>query len=295
MIKFLEKNYKWIARVLVIVWVLLILKLWLMWLSINSWSSGWFLALPSLWDFEYIWMSAWYISTLFLIISIYLLYKYKNKKDKNTKIKIALFIFVLWLFSNQIFLLFSPDFKFFMTPVTSQYKDQDWNVTDVDKYLEMIWKYCDYKVAGTLKYRVTRYDMCSENDKFQTFFKTADEYIKVLEYAKNHDDKLLYERTYWWVNKFWVEKILEKYDDVTFQAYVISNWFIDYSHEFIYRKKINNSKVLDLLNFYTESVKDNINLSNKNPQHDIRLYWENYRKELNNRIKQIPEINYKIF
>lgn len=296
--EYLEKNNKILSNTFITVWMFFMLKLWLMWFSISAWSSWWFLALPSLWSFEYTWMSAWYISSIFIILSVFLIYKIRLIKNDSIRLKIALFILILWLLSKQIFFIFAPDFKFYMTPVTKQYKDKEWNVTDVDKYLELVWKYCDYKVSGRLEYRKSRADMCSENDKYQTFFKTADEYIKVLEYAKNNDDRSLYQRTYWWVNKFWVEKILEKYDDVTFQAYVINNWDISESKEIIYRqniKNIKNIKILELLNFYDNSVNENIKLMKSDSNHDIRAYWENYRKEFTNKIKQIPEVNYKIF
>ena len=170
--KFIDRYYnKWIVRGLVIVWVLFMLKLILMWVSIWSSTSWWFLALPAFWDFEYYWMSSSYIWLILIIISIYFIYKISKTKNKTNKILLALIIFFLWLISKQVFFLFSPDFKFYMTPVTSQYKDKEGNVTDVDKYLDSIWKYCDYKIGGALGYKRARVDMCTENDKYQTFFK----------------------------------------------------------------------------------------------------------------------------
>lgn len=292
--EYLQKNNKILINILITVWMFFMLKLWLMWFSIKAWSSWWFLALPSLWSFEYTWMSAWYISLLFIILSIFLIYKIRYIKNGSTKLKIALFILILWLLSKQIFFIFAPDFKFYMTPVTKQYKDKEWNVTDVDKYLELVGKYCDYKVAGILEYRKSRGDMCSENDKYQTFFKTADEYIKVLEYAKNNDDRTLYQRTYWWVNKFWVEKILGKYDDVTFQAYVIDKiGDLEKLKSFI--AYIKNPKLIEILNNNIGSIEYYNNNKDKFTQNEWYDYWDKLSNDFTSWIKQIPEVNYKIF
>jgi hypothetical protein len=292
-LKFLEKNSKWLVIFLVGMGLFFIFKLWLVWMEIRERWGWWYIDLSIWWSFDYYWISAWYIAIALLIVSVFLIFLIKNTKNKVKKIQIAFLIFILWIIWKQIFFLVSPDFKFYLTPVISQYKDKEWMVTDIDKYLELIWKYCPYVGDNSLNFMYSKLDMCSQNDKFQTFFNTADEYIKVLEYAKNNDHKLLYDRTYWWVNKFWVEKILEKYNDETFQAYVIKRTSnINILSSLL--KYINNKMLIKVLNDEIYKIKFYFENEENYNQNEWYKYLDELDENFMKKIKNIPYINYNI-
>ena len=287
--EFLEKNYKWIVGIFVFIWIFFILKLWLIW-SNTWWCGGWWISICIVPSFEYYWISAWYIAVIFLWISIYLINRIKKSDNKIKKIQIAFLILILWLIWKPLFFLVSPDFKFYLNDAV--YKDSNNNLVDIDKYLEEVNKYCN---------NVENYDfynsvltMCSW--KFENDFATSEEYIKVLESAKKNNFAYLYYLTYRWIwKKVSLEEMIEKYNDDTFYVYVIFEWSISLKDMELLKKHLKNKKILELYNYFINSIIENKELIKIDKYHNYRKYWENYNKELKNKIKQIPEINNKIF
>jgi hypothetical protein len=296
---FLEKNYKKITTILILLWFYLIIKLWLFWANFICWSS-WYISICIIPDFEYTWTNAWYVSVCFLILSIILFIPLLNTKDKIKKISISLVILFMWLIWKSLFYLISPDFKFYENGEKS-YSDKDWNVTDMDKYLESMWKYCDNSKDDFKMRWLRRSDWCSWQYLYD--YKTAEEYAKVFDYANKHNLDHLYKLTFRSANDFWLEKIIKVYHDDTFYAYLINyirTYEIiiikndNYILELIVDKSNNNSIKNLWINFI-----DNISLiddkHNVLKWEDEKKYWENIHKELRMKIKQIPEVNYKVF
>ena len=166
---FIEEYSKWIVRVLVVVWILLIARLWAVWLYVSESCWGGYINICLWWAFEYYWISASTIALIFFVISIFLIKKIKQVKSNDLKVKIALIIFVLWVIWTPIFYTISPDFKFYLQK--AEYKDSSWNITDIDKYLELTNKYCKNTPDDGFDFKHSRETMCSW--KFETDFKTV--------------------------------------------------------------------------------------------------------------------------
>jgi hypothetical protein len=252
-IKFVKNNYILVQKSLIIIWFIFIIKLFLFWIRISTW-WGWFINFSILPTFHYSWTNAWIISIILFVLFLYFLYKISQKEKKLEKIKLVFLIFILWIFSNQIFLLISPDFRFYLTPVIKQYKNKDWTeVNDIDKYLKLVNKYC---ISDDFFFKMDwRYWICASNSKLESDFNSADEYIKVLKSANNNNFHWLYSVTIKWLlsSKF-IEETIEKYNDDTFYAYLIINYW---------REK-------EILNFI-ESI--NLNL-------ELKIILEEYKKWL---------------
>ncbi len=187
---------------------------------------------------------------------LYLLYKIKQKKSSFKKIKISFLIFILWIFSNQIFLLFSPDFRFYLTPVTKQYKNKDWTLNDIDKYIKLVNKYCAYNWPFNYKL-MWRYSMCASNKKFEWDLKTVDEYIKVLESANKNNFDFLYSLTIEWLFRSEiVEEVIEKYNDDTFFSYLLLKYWRKNEVLTLVENNILNDEFKKIIEFYKEWLKD---------------------------------------
>lgn len=289
--KYLEKNYKWVVRALVIVWMFFILKLFLEWSHLGG-CGGWWISICIVPSLEYYWISASYIAVLFLWISIYLITRIKKIDNKMKKVQIAFLIFVLWLIWRQVFFLVSPDFKFYLN--VAEYKDEHNNLVDIDKYLEQVNKYCinDDK----FNFYQSREDMCG--GKFEPDLKTVDEYIKVFESANKNNNGYLYYLTYRFADEnVGLENIIEKYNDDTFYAYSTRNWSNEKVINSI-KEKSKNNQIISLVEYINNEKKSYFE-QNKIEGKDKYDNWNDFRdkieKELKNKIKQIPEINNKIF
>ena len=292
-VKFLEKNSKWIIRILVFVWIGLIVKLW--WFGMNTicWSSGWlsFCIIP---EFEYYWNNAWYIAVILFIISMYWIYLIKNIDNKIKKVKIAFLIFVLWTIWKSIFFVVSPDFKFYYTPVSNQYVDEQWRITDIDKYMELIFKYCFSTDDDYLNYKYSKEKMCSMEDKIRSNLGSVENFIKVFDYANEINNELLYRRTYWWMQYVWLENVIEKYKDVTFYWYILDRKWNNIDAIINIEKYNHNNDLTKIFKF----IKDWLLEWKKIDFEDFykeREYWENFEDRVDFKLKQIPEINTKIF
>ena len=284
-IKFLEENNKWIVRILVFIWLALIIKLWWIWMYIEFHIFNWFL--------EYSRTNAWYISVIFFIISVILIFIISNTNNKTKKIQIAFIIFLLWLLWKPIFYFVSPDFKFYFTDEYKKYKTEDDKVLDIDLYLEYMWKYCNNSIDNFKFKRVFRADMCSW--KYLYDFETVEEYAKVFDYANKNNMRELYRLTYSWAEKFWLEKIIEGYNDDTFYGYLLYRWELKKNMRKILSKFIINLNILNILEFYEDVIFKNQELLKNDNSYNSSQYWKNFDKILYYKLKQIPEINYKIF
>ncbi|MDD2871581.1 MAG: hypothetical protein PHS49_06335 [Candidatus Gracilibacteria bacterium] len=289
---FLENNYKWIVRGLVIIGIFLMLKLWSVGFNTSGCGGGWIsiCIIPSI---EYYWISASYIAVLFLGISIYIIKQIRKTSKKTRKIQLAFIILFLGLIGKQVFFVVSPDFDFYLNDAV--YKDSENNLVDIDKYLEQVNKYCLNN--DDFKFYTSREGMCG--GKYEPDLKTVEEYIKVFESAKNNDNRYLYYLTYRWADEnVGLENIIEKYNDDTFYAYVIKNERTNRYLNNILKQKHINIKLLPLLdyidneldNYYTVIEKNSIDKGNT---------WDDFRDKIESfikvTIKQIPEINHNIF
>ncbi len=289
--KFLEKNCKWISSLFVLIWLYLIIKLFWFWANtICSW-WGWYISLCIVPHIEYSWTYAWYISILFLILSIVWIYLIKSTNNKLSKIYISIFVLLLWVIWKPIFYELSDDFKFFHN-WSSQYTDKEWNLTNMDLYLESMWKYCDDSIDDFKFKKVYRRDMCGW--QYITEFKTAEEYSKALDYANKKNMWYMYKLTYRWAEKFWLEKIIDVYNDDTFYwKVIIWNWS-NIGLIYMISSKTDNRKINDLI----EYIMDKLLYWKKNyfkDKEEEYKYWETLDTNIFNKIKEIKEINYKIF
>ncbi len=282
---FLEKYWKWIVRILVVIWIGLILKLFLMWLEISRSCWGWYISLCMWINIDYHWSILSTVTFILLIISTWLLFVMKTKKQTKTKIIIALIIFVLWIFSKQILFVFSKDFKFYLTDMSDKYIDENWNFTDLDLYLELVTKYC----------KSDRYDEIAHCGwKMIYDFNTIEEYKKALDYFNKHDYKDMYTLTYNSIeDNVWLENMIREYDDVTFYCYLLkdewdNNWIV-----FNIKSNSSNEWISNLINNIT-----NLLLKAENEKfkdfYEERKYWDDISKDIDDKIKQIPAINTNI-
>ncbi|MDP2090820.1 MAG: hypothetical protein Q8K30_04450, partial [Candidatus Gracilibacteria bacterium] len=115
-----------------------------------------------------------------------------------------------------------------------------------------------------------------------------------LEYAKNSDNKFLYDTTYSGVNEFGVEKILEKYNDVTFQAYVLWNEWTDEKLIVVIKNNTNDKNILELIEFIQEKLNNwkDIKIMNLN---NSSYEWQDILNSVESKFKTIPNVNQKIF
>jgi hypothetical protein len=88
--------------------------------------------------------------------------------------------------------------------------------------------------------------------------------------------------------------MIEKYNDETFQAYVILNAELSKEKRNEIRKFITNKKIIDLLHFYENSILENQILMYKDQNHNINKYWEEFDYKIKIEIEKISEINKKI-
>ena len=293
-VEFVKDNYKIIQKSLIIIWFVFVIKLFLFWVRISSW-WWWFISFSIVPTFHYHWTNAWIISIILLILFLYFLFKISEKKSNLKKIKITFLIFILWIFSNQIFLLFSPDFKFYLTSVTKQYKNKDWTINDLDKYIKLVNKYCAYNWLFNYKL-MWRYSMCASNDKFEGDLKTVEEYIKVLESANKNNFDFLYSLTIEWLFRSeLVEEVIEKYNDDTFYGYLIDKkWSnVDFL-DFILKnnKNVEISKLIEEIKFMLQEY--NLNKI-KMDQYEIEDFWEDFDNYTLFELRKINTINQKLF
>ena len=173
---------------------LLIFILW--WQGMDVWPAWWggFISISIWWAFEYFWISASYIALILFILSLWLIFLIYKIHSKNIKVLIAFFILIVWLSWKQIFYIVSPEYKFYKTSVYKLYLDKDWTVNNVDKYLDLIWKYCQ-----DVKY----YQIWSCSWKYWSKFKTIEDYIKVFDYANKINDNYMYYNAFEWIKKSW--------------------------------------------------------------------------------------------
>jgi len=289
-INFVKKNYNIIQKILIIIWFIFVIKLFLFWVRISSWWGG-FINFSILPTFHYSWTNAWTISVILFVLFLYLLFKIKLQKSKTKKLKIAFLIFILWIFSNQIFLLVSPDFKFYLTPVTKQYKIKDWTkVNDIDEYLRLVNKYCK---EGNFYFKMnSRYLMCAYNNKLESDFNSVDEYIKVLESAKKNNFRLLYTVTIkWLLNSDFLEETIKKYNDDTFYAYLIDYKWSTIEFLNLIDNNINNIYINSLI----WKIKEYLIFFNENEEnmdyYENRDFWKTLEDFTIIELKKIKTVN----
>jgi len=273
-----------IVIVFTVIWLFLIYRLWSFWLYTHFNLFNWFI--------EYSWTNAWYIAVMFFIISIVFLTLIRKINNKSIKLLLAFIILLFWIIWKPLFYLISPDFKFYIWNTKYEYMDKQWNLTDIDKYLYYMWKYCDNKVDDFVFKRIYREDMCAWEYLYD--FKIVEEYKKIFDYANENNMRELYRLTFIWAKDFWLEKIIEWYNDDTFYGYLM-NYSFDLD---ILRKlsvNIKNNNLKNVIEYEVNKIiyfNENSNILN----HDK---WENYLNELNKelleKLKQIPTINTNIF
>lgn len=292
--KFIEENYKWLVRIFTLLGFFFIVKLFLFGLDVYCWSS-WYISIciiPTSWEFA--WTTASTIAVLFFIIAIKIKAKIKQIKNVWNKIRLAFIIFILGLVWKPLFMVISDDFRFYLTPTWLQYKNFDWEIIDLDKYLELTTKYCNNsKEWDDFNFIHSREAMCGW--KFEVDFDTVDEYIKILEHAKNNNFRYLYQHTYRWMDEnVWLENVIKKYNDDTFYAYVIYRRGLSTDTIELLKTKIQNEEILWLLDFYIEWLTD---VENKLDESKISIdtYWNKFSIDIFSQIKKIESINYKVF
>lgn len=287
---FLENNYKWIVIITSLFWLFFIYKLFMFWANFVC-SSGGFIDICVIPNFEYSWTNAGYISILLFIISVILIIKLRKIQDKITKIKLSIIVLLLWFIGFPLFYIISPDFYFYRFWEYS-YTDRDWNLTNMDLYLEKMWKYCDDSIDDFRFRRLYRRDLCEW--QYVINFKTAEEYWIAFDYANKKNMWYMYYLTYKWAENFWLEKIVEKYNDVTFYwRILIWNWSNE-NYLNIMSEKTNNQKFLTLINYIKTKLEEWTKLNFKNND-ESQLYWWNLDNEIRETLEKITEINYKIY
>ncbi|MFK7779971.1 MAG: hypothetical protein QM490_02390 [Candidatus Gracilibacteria bacterium] len=286
LIKFIKENNIWVARILVIIGLFFIIKLWMMGLSVTSSGGGGFISIGIGWDFEYFWISAGYIAIILLIISVLLLFLISNTENKIRKAQIAFLILFFGLIGKQLFFLISPEYKFYLTPVTKQYKDKEGNVTDIDKYLDLVGNYCQ-----DIKY----YKIGNCNNKYVENFETVEEYIKVLNFANKTDDYRMYRDTFKGVEKYGIFNLLENYNDETFQVYAIFHYNFSDDDKKILKKIITNKEVIELLDFLILNENENLKLKEEDKYHSSNYFWQEYESNFYKKINKSGIINSKLF
>ena len=211
-----ENTHKNIVLTLKLVSLFFILRLFLFSFEFNFGGWGGFIDLsiwPTWFDFWWFWNN-----TIALILFVLWIWVFQIK-DKSKSLVLLSLVFVLSIFWKEIFYQISPDFKFYFT---DRYEDEVYkdNEFDVDKYLVYIDKYCQQEKWWIFLWR-GRESWCSNKGKIGVNLWTADDAIKLLEYANNNNRIFLYERYFTSVNQIGFDEIITKYDDKTFQAYVI--------------------------------------------------------------------------
>ena len=281
-------------KLLIILWFLLILSLFSFWINLHS-RGGWFFPMPVP-SFSYEWTWAWVISIVFFIIAMSLIFTFNNK----LKAKIPLSIFILWILSWPIFYLLSPDFRFYHTPMIFQYANLDWKITNIDKYLKLVWKYCKMEPYFLDNWNFKGYqkpDYCWHQGKYKTEFDSVEDYIKVFDYARDNDMKKLYRLTFnsIEIEKFWYEKLIEKYKDKTFQAYLIVKRWISNDNIKLLKENIFDTDILFLLNYYEKISEEWMIILNKGGSYESQKYWINYDYEVYKNIQNLIWINHELF
>ena len=281
---YLGKNNKWVISILILIWLIYIIKLFMFGLHFHIHIFNWFI--------EYYWTNAWYISIIFFIISIICIFIIKNIANNIIKIYIAFLIFLLWIFWKSFFYLISPDFKFYFTNIQKEYIDSEWYLIDIDLYLYYMWKYCDNSIDNLVFKRVHREDLCAW--QYIVNFRTVEEYKKAFNYANENNMRYLYKLTFYWSEDFWLEKIIEEYNDDTFYWYVIDKTSNLKLLQLI-NNNLKNKELLEILENNIISIKyfyENKELFNNKQWYK---YWNKLSDSFINNIKNIKEINYKIF
>jgi len=153
-------------------------------------------------------------------------------------------------------------------------------------------RFCNNSIDDFEFKKVNREDMCAW--QYVINFETVEEYKQVFDFANKNNLRFLYKLTFNWAKDFWLEKIIEDYNDVTFYAYIITqtsdlkvllNIFNNVDNDYLYK----------ILKIYIEKINYfHINKENFS-QDNWYKYWENIGNEFDNWIKKISEINYKIF
>jgi hypothetical protein len=289
---YIEKNYKWLVRIFVVVWIFLILKLWYFWVYwICGW-WGWYINLCIIPTYKYFWTNAWYISMAFLLLSILIIIWIYFIKNKILKVLLAFIILFLWIIGKPLFYYLSPDFKFYYTDEYLSYMDKEFHPKDVDLYLEYIWKYCNETIDDFNYKNLGRDSMCGW--KYLYDFETVEDYKKVFDFANKNNMRELYRLTFIWAQDFWLEKIIKGYRDDTFYGYVdYHNSKVDIIE--LLAKNTNNEL---LKKYFNEEIKK-INYffvnSKEFTQDQWYKYWDNLSDEIYNKLKQIKTINTKVF
>ena len=289
---FIELHSKLIIRVLVLVWLFLIIKLWALWLSFSC-GWWWFISLCIIPTPSYSWSIVWYLTIIIFIISIFILFKIKWTKDIIKKVQLAFLIFLIWIFSRQILFLISSDFKFYLTPMQNKYMDEDWNITDLDLYLELITKHCNNNKNN---------EVANCAWKMASTYDTPEDYMKVLDYAIEHSYRNLYSVAYNnFENEIWLENMIKRYHNVNFYANLIYIYYDSETELNLIKKNTDNKILLDLIDFVEITMKDPVkwykwelseNMSDYNKN---ELYIKNFKRNLYKKMKEESTINTIIF
>lgn len=216
-----------------------------------------------LWNNWMYWSSMIYWLSWILII-IYLL-KQKFTKENNSKsnkwyYKKVLFT-LLWVY--LLFYITNPWYTLQTHPRLFLY--QNWkNITNKEIYFFLTEKYW-FKA-----------------DLYKPF-KTLDDSIEGLEFAKKINSKWLYSWIFYDLERFWYDNVFKKYNDLTFQAYfikkIVEDPFVndkplyDSNINIIwnYKKHVSNEHIIEAIN-YIEMKRNEYEFKNKN----IEFYWELY-------------------
>jgi len=237
--------------------------------------ADWF---PSQPEYEFFAMKLWFIS---LVIWIVLFVFIRKEKEKVKKLK-------LWLLSVLLALVFY--FSFYVTNISYVYKNHSCllmyksfdceTISNKERYFKYLKKY-GFSINWYAK------------------FETLEDSIEAMEFAKeyaNEKNKIraIYRGTFRDLDRFWYDKILEAYNDKTFQVYFVSQVVsININEENDRNFFLKNFYLLEKIAEYSDDqlLKDTVtkllseyqklwNLSEEEGMELIRTVYTNFSKKI---------------
>lgn len=255
-------------------WIVIILNLLG---KFYHWDRFWILYIPFAYTIDWIFSNTWMFvsSIIYVFIWIWIiiyLFKEKfidNNKKRPTKCYYRMITLVtLWVYA--MFYITNPWYTLQTHPRLFLY--QNWeNITNKEIYFFLTERYW---------FDATLYKP----------FETLEDSIEGLEFAMEKNESGLYNSIFYDLEKFWYDKVLEKYKNKTFQAFYLRRMTnINTNYEEQKNFFLNNLKLLDYLekNALDEIIVDvskytkkqfmefnNLELSEKDFYYDINKYWD---------------------
>jgi hypothetical protein len=225
--------------------------------------------------FGIIWIVGWIMILLFLI-------KLKTNKDR---LRLWIWAIIFWLVINLLFYLINPWYTLQTHPRLFFY--QDWkNITNIERYFYLTEKYW---------YDYTLYKP----------FKTLEDSIDWLEFAKKIKEPSLYKTIFEDSEKFWYGELLKKYNDNSFQLYflnyvlftsAVNNWKInnlDININYL-NLLLSNSSNNEIITLSNELL-NKLNYASKLDKNDMKQTMDDYLKEYLDKIFGTKTIDKSIF